>query len=226
MAHEIDWALFEFSEERQPPRNFIQGGENHCSAVLRYPVEIAPWTALHGLEVHCNARTTGLQNGRIMPGMTVVKIFGRQTPSQSYQVAGKLGIPGDSGAWVIDNNEGRACGHVLAWSSRKQVAYICPMEILFSDIAETLDAKVCLPDPKINFSTINEGEEVVGELASMSQLSISERNLPTPVLDHSAQMETLKNLKHIANARYTIPSDENLVSALDSMHVSHGVVSS
>jgi len=78
--------------------------------------------------------------------MVIVKIYGRQTPSTSYQVAGKLGVPGDSGAWVVDNEEGRACGHVLAWSTKKKVAYICPMEVLLRDIGETLGAKrISLP---------------------------------------------------------------------------------
>jgi hypothetical protein len=147
IAHEIDWALFEFDEERLPEKNHIEEGHKHCKAPSPYPVKVAPWSKLHDLEVHCMARTTGLQTGRILPGMSIVKIFGRQTPSQSYQVCGRLGLPGDSGAWLIDNEQGRACGHVLAWSSRKKVAYICPMEITLADIAETLGARtVCFPD--------------------------------------------------------------------------------
>lgn len=51
-----------------------------------------------------------------------------------------LGIPGDSGAWIVDRLYGRLCGHILAWSERKQVAYICPMDVLLLDIAETLQA--------------------------------------------------------------------------------------
>jgi hypothetical protein len=50
-------------------------------------------------------------------------------------------VPGDSGAWVVDNEHGRACGHVLAWSSKKKIAYICPMDVLLRDIGETLKAK-------------------------------------------------------------------------------------
>lgn len=54
---------------------------------------------------------------------------------------------GDSGAWVIDNEKGRVCGHVLAWCSRNKWAYICPMQVLLEDIQHTLDAKrVELPD--------------------------------------------------------------------------------
>lgn len=118
--------------------------------------------------------------GQILPALTSVKIYGRSSPSHTYQVSGRcstvrgyplpatedppkvyprtslpLGIPGDSGAWVVDRPQGRLCGHVLAWSGRKKVAYICPMEVLLLDIAETLDARdVRLPGGKaiINFT--------------------------------------------------------------------------
>lgn len=147
-VHEIDWALFEFSEERCPQENHIKNGDRFCHRKpSEYPRAVAPAKDLSNLEVHCMARTSGLQSGRILPGLVIVKIFGRQTPSSSYQVAGKmLGIPGDSGAWVVDNKDGRACGHVLAWSSKKRVAYICPMDVLVRDIGETLNAtSISLP---------------------------------------------------------------------------------
>ena len=55
-------------------------------------------------------------------------------------------MPGDSGAWVIDNEQGRVCGHVLAWCSRNKWAYICPMQILLEDMERALPAsKVSLP---------------------------------------------------------------------------------
>ena len=57
-----------------------------------------------------------------------------------------MGIPGDSGAWVVDRQQGQLCGHVLAWSQRKRVAYICPMDVIMLDMAQTLEAsEVCLP---------------------------------------------------------------------------------
>lgn len=147
-THEIDWALFEFDASRCPTGNRITNGERYYRGpkIAQYPTAVAPVADLGDLEVHCMARTSGLQSGRIMPGLVSVKIYGRHTPSSSYQVAGRLGVPGDSGAWLIDNEHGRACGHVLAWSSRKRVAYICPMDVLLKDIAETLSAQaVCLP---------------------------------------------------------------------------------
>jgi hypothetical protein len=146
-VHEIDWALFEFQPARCPDRNRIDNGHRFGPANSpHYPVSVAPASELSGLQVHCMARTSGLQSGRILHGMAIVKIFGRQTPSSSFQVAGTgkgrlgLGVPGDSGAWVVDNEQGRACGHVLAWSDRKRVAYICPMDVSLRDIADTLNA--------------------------------------------------------------------------------------
>jgi len=172
-VHEIDWALFEFSEHRLPSKNHIHNGSRYCKEKEgRYPLSIAASTDLANLNVHCMARTSGLQSGRILPGMVVVKIYGRQTPSSSFQVAGKLGVPGDSGAWVVDNEQGRACGHVLAWSSRKRVAYICPMDVLVRDIGETVGAKsISLPGGQTVFSsakktksmTASQVERVVGK---------------------------------------------------------------
>lgn len=188
VVHEIDWALFSFNPERQPSKNHLLHGDRFChQKAATYPMSIAPVSDLGGMNVHCVGRTSGLQSGRILPGMVVVKIFGRQTPSSSYQVAGgKLGIPGDSGAWVVDNEGGRACGHVLAWSTRKKVAYICPMDVLVRDIAETLGAgSVRLPggsellrtSTRASVSTLGKNKDpsnVEDELASL----LAELNLP------------------------------------------------
>ncbi|KAI1739680.1 hypothetical protein F4680DRAFT_466192 [Xylaria scruposa] len=163
LVHEIDWALFEFQDDRLPDKNLFPsvttGGHRSSVPGNLQPVEVAPAKSLPGLEVQCMARTSGSQAGRILPALTTVKIYGRASPSHSYQVSGRipgiskpisppnqkgrgvsLGIPGDSGAWIIDRLYGRLCGHILAWSERKQVAYICPMDVLLLDIAETLQA--------------------------------------------------------------------------------------
>ncbi|KAK3951805.1 hypothetical protein QBC32DRAFT_343027 [Pseudoneurospora amorphoporcata] len=194
LVHEIDWALFEFEDDRQPSDNFIPKASNPPSdkkgkkhtrissippdqipTIL--PTSIAPSHTLPGLEVQCMARTSGLQTGTILPALTSVKILGRTSPSHTYQVSGTpslglvpnrpnrpsgsgdqtinsrrqplpMGIPGDSGAWVVERDGGSVCGHVLAWSSRKRVAYICPMEVLVRDIAEVLEAEeIRLPGP-------------------------------------------------------------------------------
>ncbi|RFU31555.1 hypothetical protein B7463_g4776, partial [Scytalidium lignicola] len=142
LLHEIDWALFRFNDERLPEKNEIRNGSRYCKSKDPYPLAVAPIEDLPDMSVHCMARTSGLQSGRILPAMVTVKIYGRQTPSVSFQVAGKLGVPGDSGAWVVDNESGRAAGHVLAWSARKKVAYICPMEVLVKDIGESVGAEM------------------------------------------------------------------------------------
>ena len=48
---------------------------------------------------------------------------------------------------MIDNDQGRVCGHVLAWCSENDWAYICPMQVLMEDMRRTLGAtRVTLPD--------------------------------------------------------------------------------
>ncbi|KAK5989664.1 hypothetical protein PT974_07919 [Cladobotryum mycophilum] len=171
LVHEVDWALFEFADGRLPDNNAIPrvvgGAQQRPRAQTRgdrrdqpllQPTTVAPWSALPGMEVQCVARTSGLQTGQILPALTSVKIYGRTSPSHTYQVASSpdrnsgsdssvpLGIPGDSGAWIVDRHQGQVCGHVLAWSQRKRVAYICPMDVLLLDIAQTLEAtEVRLP---------------------------------------------------------------------------------
>ncbi|OTB05003.1 hypothetical protein M426DRAFT_22350 [Hypoxylon sp. CI-4A] len=180
LVHEIDWALLDFEGERLPQNNVIPRAASSSARWTTsvgniHPTEVVPATSLPGLEVQCMARTSGLQMGQILPALTSVKIYGRTSPSHTYQVSGRsstargyrlpatespprvyprstlpLGVPGDSGAWVVDRLYGRLCGHVLAWSERKQVAYICPMEVLLLDIAETLAAReVRLPGGQV-----------------------------------------------------------------------------
>ncbi|KAL2161793.1 hypothetical protein VTH06DRAFT_7577 [Thermothelomyces fergusii] len=192
LLHEIDWALFEFNEDRAPEGNLIPaltpapksdrrrgrgrgqmlwegdpaGDSEDREVSFVHPTSIVPSSSLPGLEVQCMARTSGLQSGRILPAIASVKIYGRVSPSHIYQVAGAhaphpgprrpalpMGIPGDSGAWVVDREQGAVCGHILAWSERKRVAYICPMDVLVLDIAETLEAdEIRLPGGEVIFS--------------------------------------------------------------------------
>lgn len=155
LIHEIDWALFEFKDDRLPGDNSIP-----CNGKPTQPHTVLGTTALPNLEVQCMARTSGLQTGLILPALTSVKIYGRTSASHTYQVTSSasehhggendedakvssrrpLGLPGDSGAWVVERTNGQVCGHVLAFSQRKKVAYICPMDVLLLDIAVTLDA--------------------------------------------------------------------------------------
>ncbi|KFY30411.1 hypothetical protein V493_01905 [Pseudogymnoascus sp. VKM F-4281 (FW-2241)] len=134
LTHEIDWALFRFSPGREPGENKIAG------APAGWPGALIPTAQLGGLSVRAVARTSGVTQGRIQRAVTTVKFRGRQTPSQSFTVEGGLGVPGDSGAWVLA--DGGACGHVLAWSEKRRVGYFCPMEIIFADIKGTLGAGI------------------------------------------------------------------------------------
>ncbi|KAH8898401.1 hypothetical protein GQ53DRAFT_417361 [Thozetella sp. PMI_491] len=150
LIHEIDWALFEFNDDRQPDDNSIPCVPAKAATNdVVHPTAVVPASSLPGLEVQCMARTSGLQTGLILPTLTSVKIYGRTSASHTYQVSGgggprtsalPMGIPGDSGAWIVDRQQGKLCGHILAWSERKRVAYICPMEVLLEDIIETLEA--------------------------------------------------------------------------------------
>lgn len=188
LVHEIDWALFEFKEERQPEGNSIprlDATKTHgkpangrpepppprrsSRSLTIQPTMVAPSHSLPGLEVQCMARTSGLKTGTILQTVASIKIAGRATPSHIYQVSGTpsgassadgghgalpMGIPGDSGAWVVERRKGIVCGHVLAWSERKRVAYICPMDVMLVDMAETLDAgEIRLPGGEVLVSS-------------------------------------------------------------------------
>lgn len=185
LVHEVDWALFEFHDARMPESNCISAkpsgkrrkGKGETALC---PTAVASTDSLPGLEVQCVARTSGAQTGRIHPSLTSVKIYGRKTPSHTYQVSGggpgerRLGVPGDSGAWLVDG-EGRVAGHVLAWSQRKKVAYICPMDVLLLDIAEVLGAwEVRLPGGEAVVKLSWEEEEIGGLVKGIEGLEVWE----------------------------------------------------
>lgn len=162
LIHEVDWALFEFQENRRPEINDLCL-PNHLEQCLSpspsklIPKSVVPASSLPNLKVQCCARTSGLQTGIILPTLCSIKIYGRKSASNSYQVAKDpqesiplghnstmalpIGLPGDSGAWVVERENGQLCGHILAWSQRKRVSYMCPMDVLLFDIAETLEAE-------------------------------------------------------------------------------------
>lgn len=162
LIHEVDWALFEFQENRCPelndlclPTNLEESVSPSTSKLT--PKSVVPASSLPNLKVQCCARTSGLQTGIILPTLCSIKIYGRKSASNSYQVAKNpqesnppgynpamalpIGLPGDSGAWVVERENGQLCGHILAWSQRKRVSYMCPMDVLLLDIAETLEAE-------------------------------------------------------------------------------------
>lgn len=150
LPQEIDWALFELLPPRVHPYNVIRGGAKHCAVRgdrkgNSLPVAVKSSSDLACAKVHCLGRTSGLGNGTVSSTMELVKIHGRSTFSASWTIAGNFGIGGDSGAWVVSNDDGQVCGHVLA--SRTGRTYICPMDLLLEDIKSTLGAtEVALPE--------------------------------------------------------------------------------
>jgi hypothetical protein len=159
LPQEIDWALFELLPPRTYHANAVRGGSKFCARSNRrtgdsFPGAIRSSTDLACVKVHCRGRTSGLGSGMISSTMELVKIHGRHTFSASWTVAGDFGVGGDSGAWVVSNDDGRVCGHVLA--AKKGRTYICPMDLLIEDIKLTLGAdEVVLP------MELNTGEVVV-----------------------------------------------------------------
>ena len=167
VEHEVDWALFKLNDDRLQPYNLIAGGKRYCQSarsirapqllepVCRspyqpeedwYPSRVAKYEELGGLAVHCLGRTSGLGSGRISKATKFVKMYGRSSWSESWTVEGKIGVPGDSGAWIVDNHHGRVCGQVLAWSKQWDMAYISPMDITLHHMKQILGAKrICLP---------------------------------------------------------------------------------
>ncbi|CZR61444.1 uncharacterized protein PAC_11340 [Phialocephala subalpina] len=221
VVHEVDWALFSYSSSRLPTANSIPGGSRYLPSHIdqsSYPTAVKRTDELSNMPVHCLARTSGLQAGRISQSMVSVKIFGRQSPSLSYQVSShqqKLGIPGDSGAWVI-GNDGEVCGCVLAWSTKKGVAYICPMDVLLRDIGITLKAKtVKLPRG-----------EVVYERVGTQEVEIQE---PEPrrgrqqidVLDESEITKMLQELKLPPTPTQIDDLDPSTIQQIAGLYPSH-----
>ncbi|CAG1975136.1 unnamed protein product [Fusarium graminearum] len=189
LVHEVDWALFKFAHGRLPDDNTIPRVDAKDSSLR--PTDVVPSESLPNMEVQCMARTSGLQTGKILPALTSVKIYGRVSPSHAYQVTSgdgeeqespckgvPLGIPGDSGAWIVSRDDGQLCGHVLAWSQRKRVAYICPMDVLLQDIADTLEAhEVKLPGGSaVVTSSVYKKQDLVED--DLEDLLEEEQDLP------------------------------------------------
>ena len=246
LLHEIDWALFEFSDERVPngnsiphlapsstPGNRAWDNNGQSDFPLIQPTSVVPSSGLPGLEVQCMARTSGLQTGLVLPAVASVKIYGRMSPSHIYQVTGTnsqvrlkrtppMGIPGDSGAWVVDREQGAVCGHILAWSQRKQVAYICPMDVLLLDIAETLEAnEIRLPGGEVIFSrrdklgrTLTQSSKYSG----LSEIGEEEEGVPSLVSAyHKRQSSRRSQLSHRGSYRRSTapPDDDSYDEALE-----------
>ena len=153
LIHEIDWALIRINDHRlADPNNTIPPvpGQRAATPTEKDDLEtngatLIPSSSLANRAVHCHGRTSGFATGAILPAMRLVRMPGRVSPSHSWQVRGKFGPGGDSGAWVIDSKTGGICGHVLAYSEASGVAYIAPMEVMMDDMQRTLGKRVRLP---------------------------------------------------------------------------------
>jgi len=153
LIHEIDWALIRINDHRlADPENTLPPVPGQRAptptekdGIDNKTVKLVPSAELANRAVHCHGRTSGFATGAILPAMRLVRMPGRVSPSHSWQVRGKFGPGGDSGAWVIDTKTGGVCGHVLAYSEASGVAYIAPMEVMMEDMQRTLGKTVVLP---------------------------------------------------------------------------------
>lgn len=175
-----------------------------------YPRKFHSSEQLSGLEVHCTGRTSGLGQGKISQRMKWVSILdehnvycghlltinqvrfqGRSTFSQVWSATGTFGAGGDSGAWIISNDHGRICGHVLAYSDRFQIAYLSPMDILVQDISATLKAKVTLPGATEQRRPVSAGRVELSQQA-LEQLGRSQQGLVARHMLHSGNPAPLE----------------------------------
>ena len=102
ISHEVDWALIKVEQHRSRTTNMVAGGARHCSKAHTppapnadendsYPCQVVKAEELGGLSVHALGRTSGLQVGRILPAMSIVKMPGRISSSHSWTVMGGFG---------------------------------------------------------------------------------------------------------------------------------------
>jgi hypothetical protein len=72
----------------------------------------------------------------------------------------------------------------------------------------------------VRIDTLTEAEAHDG--SSTGQISALDENPPTPLPNEPIQTG---NLKSPMSVRYAIPGDDNIVAAMDAMHVSPSVIS-
>ena len=211
LPQEIDWALLELLPPRVHPYNVIRGGKKFCDVPSRsspdcFPVSIKRSTELAGARVHCLGRTSGLASGVISSSMELLKLHGRSTFSASWTAHGGFGVGGDSGAWVV-SSDGKVCGHVLA--ERTGRTYICPMDLLFADIRETLGAvDVALPKlyeaPRRAKGAADEDMEVAVARSSLGDCGGGGvpvyRAMSLGGVKHGGQKEFVRNIEHLRSA--------------------------
>jgi hypothetical protein len=199
-----------------------------------YPHQIARADELGSLHVHCFGRTSGLKGGIVGSALSSVRIYRRRSFSRSWHVAGGFGgmlttflimaaflfdrkrleihsltfpstVGGDSGAWVIDNLQGRVCGHVLAWCEKNRIAYICPMEILIEDMKRTLGAqRIYLPG----------GEE---------DLAVIEEQLSNGIVQKKPQQQTLPERQEITLMSSPLKAEKDALPNIQELNLENGL---
>ena len=144
IQHEVDWALIKIDKDRLRNTNIVEGGAQYCDKAA-YPCGVLKANELGGLCVHAFGSTSGLATGKIEPALFMTRSPGRVFSSPMWRFKGDFGVGGDSGAWVIDNETGGACGHVTAYSEGRKYGTISPMEVLLQHMEYTLGKPVALP---------------------------------------------------------------------------------
>jgi len=97
-----------------------------------------------------NTQTTGPVKGRLMRAPRYIKMAGWSTFQEMWVVRmSRDAIPGDCGAWVIEDTDDRNCkffGHVVAGQPGSFEAYILPAIQTFDDIERQYGIRPHLPD--------------------------------------------------------------------------------
>lgn len=191
LIHEIDWALIRINDHRlaDPMSTLPPPPSRHASTPTEQDsldskgISLIPSANLANRVVHCHGRTSGFASGTILPAMRLVRMPGRVSPSHSWQVRGRFGPGGDSGAWVIDSQTGGVCGHVLAYSEASGVAYIAPMDVMMRDMQRTLGKQVKLPGQESEGIPAAPAYEAEQELALNSKraILIERKAVPQPI---------------------------------------------
>ncbi|RYP88818.1 hypothetical protein DL769_000232 [Monosporascus sp. CRB-8-3] len=123
--------------------------------------------SLPGLEVHHIYQVSGTAS----PSEEGISTNSGSDKTTGRKRALPMGIPG--------RHQGLVCGHVLAWSERKRVAHICPMEVVLLDIAEALDAgEIRLSGGEVLVSMsndLNEDDDRHKRMSCVTDVSLSER---------------------------------------------------
>lgn len=91
-------------------------------------------------------------------------------------------VPGDSGAWIVNAQNGDIYGHIVAGDTTSGLAYIIPAYKVFDDIRLRFGSRPLLPDPVASFQ-----ESRAPELARKPEGSSS----PTNILE-----ETRRSSQH------------------------------